>query len=631
MSFIRSSALLGVLVIASHMGVAREAAPQPVVDIRGSVRPTPVRHAADGAVKISGSVSSPDAEVNVRVTLSTGGSAEAVVPVAGGKFTCSYPADFTGAPPLAASLLYVDASTGPDLSGQRAECVFIIRGADGPPDLPSAFSDDFIDSKGKKDADASTWAGHRELVNLFMRSRGAKLSGIGRADFDLAKKADFARFKELGTLYDFDHRDRDWSTPLNHRVARAFWQAEWNRWFGPGNDHPWDGDADNRKPENYRPYTFTNDLADLYILHRMRQSLHGAAGDNRATMSSESLANLIALQQRGTENFAKEDGLHYTAGAFRYGMFETGEWLEEGTGWFVSPKSGDHRHGGVFNGRSAWALGEAVRHDPSGPDAAVAAEALALTLRFCLHDGLAKNYTKRVGDGLPFWRQAGEHGYLTLGMVAAASVKPDLPVVLQIGAPPVPLKDVTARALDALVAALNKDGHWTKYPDQDAMGLAALAEGALAFPDHPHAAAWKGAVVRVADGWLAAKHDPSERKSPCHHFGRREGSRMTYYIGDKEEVHINLYISGLWIHALAKTWHLTGGAQYRARLEGMLSYLCGDNPFHVRLLNEMGGVPNIIRDTDDSNSRMSWDCYPESTAFVQIGLLHWLDAIHPKP
>ncbi|RYD31318.1 MAG: hypothetical protein EOP87_14965 [Verrucomicrobiaceae bacterium] len=631
MPSIRSLALAGAFLIAPHSGDAREAAPQPVVDIRGSVRPTPVRDVAEGAVKISGSVSSADGKVTVRVTRSTGGGAEAVVPVVGGKFTCNYPVDFAGAPALAASLLYVDASTGPDLLGQRAECVFIIRGPDGAPDLPSAFTDDFIDSAGRRDAAATTWAGHRELVNLFMRSRGAKLSGIGRAGFDLADGADFARFRHMATLYDFDHRDRDWSAPLGHRVARAFWQAEWNRWFGPGNDHPWDGDANNRKPENFRPYTFTNDLADLYILHRMRQSLHGTAGDNRAAMCVESMANLISLQHGGKDNFAKEDGLHYTAGAFRYGMFETGEWLEEGTGWFVNPKSSDHRHGGVFNGRSAWALGEAVRHDPSGAQAGVAAEALALTLRFCLHDGLAGKYTKKVGNGLPFWRQAGEHGYLTLGMVAAATVKPDLPVILDPAEPPVPLSAVTARALDALVAALNADGHWTKYPDQDAMGLAALAEGALAFPDHPHASAWKDAAVRVAAGWLAAKHDPSERGSPCDHFGRREGSRMTYHIGGKPEVHINLYITGLWIHALAKTYLLTDGQPYRERIEGMLAYLCGDNPFHVRLLNEMGGVPNIIRDTDDANSRMNWDCYPESTAFVQIGLLHWLDAIHPKP
>jgi hypothetical protein len=163
------------------------------------------------------------------------------------------------------------------------------------------------------------------------------------------------------------------------------------------------------------------------------------------------------------------------------------------------------------------------------------------------------------------------------------------------------------------------------------MGLAALAEGALAFPRHANAASWRAAAVRVADGWLAAKHDPSERASPCDHFGRREGSRMTYHVGGKPEVHLNLYITGLWLHALAKIYLLTGEPHYRDRVQGMLSYLCGDNPFHARLLNEIGGVPNVILDTDDEYSRMSWDCYPESTAFVQIGLLHWLDAIHSKP
>ena len=106
---------------------------------------------------------------------------------------------------------------------------------------------------------------------------------------------------------------------------------------------------------------------------------------------------------------------------------------------------------------------------------------------------------------------------------------------------------------------------------------------------------------------------------------------MTYHVGGKPEVHVNLYISGLWLHALAKTYQLTGGTHYRRRAEGMLAYLCGNNPFHVRLLNEIGGVPNIIRDTGDEKSRLGWDCYPESTAFVQIGLLHWLDTIHSKP
>lgn len=626
---IKSSALACAFLATAHFSLARTAAPKPEVDLRESLRPSPVRMVEDGFVTIAGS--SAAEKVAIRVTRSTGGSSKIEVRGNDGKFACRYPVDFPGAPPLSACLLYADAETGSDLLKQRAECVFIVTGkGDARPDLPAAFTDDFIDAAGEKDAAASSWELHRLLVNLFMRSRGAKLARIGRSDFDLAKAEDFARFKHMAALYDFDHRDRDWSAPLNHRVARAFWQAEWNRWFGPGNDHPWDGDANNRRPENYRPYTFTNDLADLLILHQMRRSLPAAAADNRAAMCDEALANLIALQHRGLENFAKAEFEKYTAGAFRYGMFETGEWLEEGTGWFVNPTASDHLKGGVFNGRSVWALGESMKLDPSGPHAKAAAEALALASRFCLHDGLEKKYTKTVA-GLPFWRQAGEHGYLTLGLLAAASVTPDLPVRLDPGSPAKPLSEVTTRALDALVAALNPDGHWTKYPDQDAMGLAALAEGALTFPEHPNAASWKNAAIRVADGWLAAKHDPSERATACDHFGRREGTRMTYHIGGKPEVHINLYITGLWLHALAKTYQLTGGAHYRRRAEGMLAYLCGDNPFHSRLLNEIGGVFNIIRDTDDEKSRLNWDCYPESTAFVQIGLLHWLDAIQTKP
>ena len=630
MPAIRSSALACAFDLSGHSGLAHAAAPQPDVDLRECLRPSPVRLVEDRFVTIGGSSSA--GEVTIRVTRSTGGRSEAAVPVNDGKFICRYPIDFPGAPPLAACLLYADAETGPDLLKQRAECLFIVTGGrDARPDLPSAFTDDFIDAEHRKDGAASSWEHHRGLVNLFMRSRGAKLAGVGRADFDLAKAEDFARFKHMATLYDFDHRDRDWGTPLNHRVARTFWQAEWNRWFGPGNDHPWDGNADNRSPENYRPYTFANDLADLLILHQMRRSLPAVVSDNRRAMCDEALANLIALQHRAPENFAKAKGERYTAGAFRYGLFETGEWLEEGAGWFVSPKAGDHLRGGVFNGRSVWALGESIKLDPSGPHAKAAAGALALGLRFCLHDGLEMNYTRKVGAGLPFWRQAGEHGYLTLGMLAAASAMPDLSIQLDSGSPAERLSEVAARALDALVAALNSDGHWTKYPDQDAMGLAALAEGALSFPKHPNAESWKSAAVRVADGWLAAKHDLSEVTAAFDHFGRREGSQMTYHVGGKPEVHVNLYISGLWLHALAKTYQLTGGTHYRRRAEGILAYLCGNNPFHVRLLNEIGGVPNIIRDTGDEKSRLGWDCYPESTAFVQIGLLHWLDTIHSKP
>ncbi len=636
MHFPRPSALVCTLLLPASGWVAAGTASRPDIDIRESLQPSPVKMIEDGGIVISGKADAGVGEVKIQVTRGTGGSTVAEIAVKDGRFSCRYPSDFSGAPALVPCLLYVDVQAGPDLLKQRAEASFIFTTRSGTmkPDLPSAFTDDFIDASGAKDSKASTWPVNRELVNLFMRSRGAKIAGIGREDFDLANAKDLRRFHEIATLYDFDHRDRDWSSPLNHRPGRAFWQAEWNRWFGPGNDHPWDGNPENRKPENYRPYTFTNDLADLLILHLMRRPMNGTAKDNRDAMCRESLANLIALQYRGDGNFARPGfgkHEHYTAGAFRYGFFETGEWLEEGTGWFISPKSADHLHGGVFNGRSAWALGEALKRDPSGPHAKAAEEALALVIRYCLHDGLERDYTKSVGERMPFWRQAGEHGYLTLGMIAAAEVKPDLPVVIDPAAPARPLSEVTAQSLNTLVEALNSEGHWTKYPDQDAMGLAALSEGALLFPKHRDAASWKKAAIRVADGWISAKTDASEKTSGGANFGRREGDRMTYHVGDKPEVHINLYISGLWLHALAKTYQLTGNTDYRRRAEGILAYLCGDNPFHVRLLNEMGAVQNIIRDTGDENSRLNWDCYPESTAFVQIGLLHWLDAIQSKP
>lgn len=616
----------GVLLGLVSQGVCFGAMPETTVDLREFARTAPVRFVEDGDVLISGKTSG-SGVVSVEVVIGSGKISKVEVLPDNGSFSCRFPSDFAGAGELAPGMLYVDAFTGTDVLSERAEAMVVVSGKkkSDRPDLPSAFFDDFIDEAGSKDRAAVSWTSHRALVNRFMNGRAARLAGIGR-QFDLAKEDDFIRFKERVTLYDFDYRDRDWSMPLLNRPARTFWQAEWDGWFNPGNNHPWDGDKANRKPSNYRPYTFTNDLADLLVLQQMKRSLPRTIADNRDAMAAEALRNLLALQFRGEGNF----GEGYTEGAFRYGMFETGEWMEEGMGWFVNPEAGDHRRGGVFNGRSAWALGESLKHDPKGPDADRAAEALALVIRYCLHDGIAKKYTRLV-NGLPLWKQAGEHGYLTLGMLAAAEVMPDLPITLDPERGPVALKDVAALALNSLVAALNADGHWTKYPDQDAMGLAALAQGAFLFRGHRDAEGWKAAAERVATGWLEAKHDPAERSSPCPHFGRRDGSRMTYHIGGKPEVHINLYITGLWIHALSNTYELTGDAECRKRVEAMLAYLFGDNPFRARLLNEIGGVHNIVRDTDGPDSRIQWDCYPESTAFVQIGLLHWLDALSSKP
>ena len=62
----------------------------------------------------------------------------------------------------------------------------------------------------------------------------------------------------------------------------------------------------------------------------------------------------------------------------------------------------------------------------------------------------------------------------------------------------------------------------------------------------------------------------------------------------------------------------------------MISYLCGDNPWGVRLLNEIGGVfSNWVedRDGDGIEDDLKQDMYPESTAFTLIGLYRLLHAI----
>jgi hypothetical protein len=172
------------------------------------------------------------------------------------------------------------------------------------------------------------------------------------------------------------------------------------------------------------------------------------------------MENLLALQHRSPDNFALPDASgrreHYSAGAFRYGMFESGEWLTEGTGWFANPRFRDFAHGGVFNGRAVWALGEVLAADPHSPLAPRLRDALALTLRFCLHDALAHHYTSLTPSGLPLWNHPGEHGYLLLGLTAACRSIPDFPIALHPAKPPRPLRDITANALDTLTAKVNE-------------------------------------------------------------------------------------------------------------------------------------------------------------------------------
>jgi hypothetical protein len=64
----------------------------------------------------------------------------------------------------------------------------------------------------------------------------------------------------------------------------------------------------------------------------------------------------------------------------------------------------------------------------------------------------------------------------------------------------------------------------------------------------------------------------------------------------------------------------------------MVSYLCGANPWRVRLLNELGGVYNWVEDRngDGVEDHLKQDMYPESTAFCQIGINHLLKAIQRR-
>lgn len=549
----------------------------------------------------------------IRVTTSRGAVSQAQATVSNRLFRCRYPADFSGAPPLEAGTLFVDAG----LAGEPAlaEATLVLFDRVGLPELPSVFVNDLFDVSGRVDRASTEWPTVRALANLYRHSRAARLVGCRCDEFDLARPQDLAWFKDHLTLYEFDYRDRDWSQPLGHRVRRTFWQAVWNAWFGPGNDHPLDGNLANRAPSNYRPYAFANDFADLLVMNALRLRAAHSLDDNLTNLVREAAENLLAMQHRSADNFARTDANGkretYTAGAFRYGLFEDGEWLTEGKGWFSSPKNDDYRNGGVFNGRAVWALGEVLRADPQSPLAPRLREAVDLACRFCLRDGAVGGYVKRTHQGHTYWRDPGEHAYLLLGLLAAYESG-------QTG-----LCDTCADGLSAL-ADLEKPGHlWSCYPNVDAMAVAALAEGAQALRDRPDAARWRRCAADVADGWLNARADPKERAVPSPHFGLRVApDRMTYVWNKKGKPQFFYYQSGHWIHALADLYALTGEPRFLNRAEAIVSDLCGDNPWRVRLFNELGGVYNWTDDTDGDGIEdlLKNDMYPESTAFCQIGI-----------
>jgi hypothetical protein len=301
------------------------------------------------------------------VTTSQGACATLPVVVKDGVFRCVYPEDFKDAPPLTACMLFIDATADSAFDTSRtgysqAEAAVIVYDSRKRlvPDLPSAFTNDLLDGKGRTDQRCAEWPTVRTLINLYMHSQAARMVRKGRMDFDLAKPDDFTWFKSNLTLHDFDYRDRDWSKPLGHRVRRTFWQSVWNTWFNWTNDNPLDGNPANRSQSNYMPYAFANDFSDELIMYLMRLRNVEPLDDNLRAMCREGAENMMAMQHREATNFALLDWRGkqetYTTGAFRYGMFKNGVYMTEKTGWLNNPRSLDYINGGVLNGRAMWAM-----------------------------------------------------------------------------------------------------------------------------------------------------------------------------------------------------------------------------------------------------------------------------------
>lgn len=634
--------IIAVGIFCSHALCAKSPV-APEVSLESTLTPSAIIRTAQPDVPISGEAVGAS-QVMVRVTTSRGDSKQITLPVHVGKFRCLYPGQFPKAPKLGADVLFIDATSASafDASSKQAEATLIVmRPGKTPPDLPTAFTNDLYDRKGNTDKLSHEWSNMRALVNLYMSSRAAKICLVGRSNFDLAIPSDLEWFKKSMGLYEFQYRDRAWTTALNNRVARTLWQSVYDTWFNPSNDHPQDGNPANTASSNYMPYAFTNDFADTLIVYLMRPDKNNVLDDNLPQMQQEGIRNLLAMQHTTPDNFALLDhrGLreHYTAGAFRYGVFADGSYMTEGKGWFYNPKFLDYVVGGVINGRAMWGMGEAIQRYPKGPIADQLKTAIPLTVKYCLKDGLLGGYTKRTTNGLPYWRDVGEHGYLVVGMLAACKVAPDLLVETSTGKHS--LQKACIEALNALVELKKPYHQWDVYPNTDSMAIAALADGYLLMPKHPDAPSWRDAASKVANAWMNVKVDPSSFKGPVTHFGlRRTPDSMTYIWGQvdkdswKGHNFIFFYQSGHWTHALARLYLATGDVRYLKRAEQMISYLCGKNPWGVRLFNELGGVYNWVEDTDQDGIEdyLKYDMYPESTDFCQIGIMHTMRAMQQR-
>lgn len=603
------------------------------ISLEPTLKPSAVRDVTSGPITLLGETRDQGTiPVRIRVTTTQGAQSIKDVTTSNGLFQAVYPTDFPGAPPLQSGMLFLDATTDANFIGNnQAEAGLLLYDSQKLliPEMPTVFTNDLCDKQGRTDANASEWPVVRTLANLYQQSLGAATVGIGWRDFDLAKPSDFKFFKDRLTLYDFDHRDRNWATPLSHRETRTFWQSVYNAWFNSSNDHPIDGNPANGDFHNYVPYGFSNDYADTLIMYNLR--LHGCSvmDDNLVSMCREGTQNLLAMQHKDPSNFSLMDshGVQhtYTAGAFRYGMFDTGDFMSEGNGWFHNPSFKDYYDGGVLNGRCVWGLATSLQQDPQSPLAPQIKQAIQRASQFCLRDALAYGYAKKTTHGNTYWRDAGEHGYLAMGLVNAASVDPNLMVAYGDGPAAMTLREACVGSLNALVDLQNpRYKYWSTYPNVDPMAIVALVDGASLIKDNPASAVWLATAVAAADSWLAVRVDPKDYPADPMHYGLRTGNTMTYNWTDHN--FIFLYQNGHWMHALAQLYKATKNERYRKRIEDNISYLCGANPWGLRLLTETGGVYNWVEDKnlDGVEDELKYDLYPESTAFCQIGIMYYM-------
>ena len=622
----------------------------PGVSLRETVARTPFHDLdVDPQLDLRGGVRDAEAgTVWLRVTDGLGRVATTTVPTRGGAFRARFPGDFPEAGALVPSVYFVDAAVHGDAGpGDRAEVAVLVFAGRGRrlPDLPSAFTTNLRDREGRVDGQSVEWSRTRTLVNLYFQSRSAYLAGVARPGFDLQRPTDLAHFKRSVALYDFDARDRDWSTPLGRRVARSFWQAVWDTWFGPSN-------SSERPPGSgrYAAFTFANDTADLLVAHlrrlQVRPMTEQPAEDDLALVCNEVLQNLAALQRRDGDDAPPQRGVE-GPGAFYYGLFSDGDLMLEGTGWFHDDRRRDHRRGGVFLGRSIWAVGEALGRPTPGLPEARLRETFRLGLRWGF--GLARD---RADDGQPYvrvlpsrdgnrgawrlWRSPGEHAYLLLGLLAAVQREEIARLTIfesgEFGyTERIDVAQVAQAALEALAAAIQPEGYWSTFADVDATAVEALVRGSVVFADHPSAARWRRVAVTAAEGWMSARPPAAAYRGPVIlPVGRRVPGRpgeLRYRAEGVEATHLTYFHAGLWLQALAELHATTGEARYAARLEEVAGYFCGNNPFDARLYTELGAVYNYVKDTDGDTveDRLHFDLYPESTAFVQIGMLRHLE------